>query len=197
MVMLEWADTDPQEAAITDTKVLLLVGGLIFLAGFVVGQSADIGSTASSWSGLLMIGGAVLLFVGWRQLRAESSGSAGASSQSRKSHAQLMAMSPVGFERFVAESFRRRGWTASLTKGSGDEGVDIILRKPGRRAVVQCKRWKGTVGQRQVRELLGSMVHASADEAFLVTTGSYSQQARSFAQGKNITLLSGTDLQRW
>jgi hypothetical protein len=47
------------------------------------------------------------------------------------------------FEVLVAEAFRRQGYTADYSLDTGpDGGVDILLKKAGRTALVQCKRWK-------------------------------------------------------
>ncbi|MEN6368235.1 MAG: restriction endonuclease [Thermotogota bacterium] len=103
------------------------------------------------------------------------------------------------FESFVAALFESEGWQSALTPRTGDMGIDINLSRPsdGRRAVVQCKKWKGSVGQREVRDLYGVLMHVHADEAHLVTTGSFSAAAASFAEGKPIRLVDGSQLLQW
>jgi restriction system protein len=105
----------------------------------------------------------------------------------------------VEFEAYVAELFRREGWRASLTSHSGDEGIDIDLVRTadGKRAVAQCKRWKGNVGQPVVRDLYGAMMHAGVDEAYLITTSGFTAAAVSFSRGKPLHLVGGSDLQAW
>ncbi len=47
------------------------------------------------------------------------------------------------FERLVGEAFRRQGYSVEETGlGGADGGIDLILRKDGRRTLVQCKQWK-------------------------------------------------------
>ena len=45
------------------------------------------------------------------------------------------------FEQLVGEAFRRDGYTVEETGlGGADGGIDLILRKNGRRVLVQCKQ---------------------------------------------------------
>ncbi|WP_242628970.1 restriction endonuclease [Xanthomonas oryzae] len=47
------------------------------------------------------------------------------------------------FEQLVADAFRRQGYSVEETgQGGPDGGIDMILRKDGRRTLVQCKQWK-------------------------------------------------------
>lgn len=112
---------------------------------------------------------------------------------------ELGSLSPEEFEAFVAALFERDGWRASLTAQSGDMGIDINLtrRSDGRRAVVQCKRYRGTVGQPVIRDLFGTMTHEGVDDGYVVTTGHFSSAAVSFSQGKSIQLIDGEGLLEW
>lgn len=107
----------------------------------------------------------------------------------------LYALSPAAFERYVAGLFRRRGYKVRVRGGSGDHGVDLELsRGDGRRAIVQCKRYRNTIGPDVVRELLGTMIHEQVQHAFLVTTADISPSAREWAQTKPMTLIDGKAL---
>jgi restriction system protein len=106
-------------------------------------------------------------------------------------------MDPIDFEKFVGQLFRRMGYKVETTAASGDEGIDLILRRGRRTAVVQCKRYGGTVGQPVVRDLYGTMIHTGADEAYLVTTGMISRAAAGWAEGKPIHLVDGHRLIEW
>jgi restriction system protein len=109
----------------------------------------------------------------------------------------LDAMTPTEFEAFIGELFRQMGYGVSITSASGDEGVDLFLEKEGRKAIVQCKRQKGSVGQPVVRDLVGTMVHNRADQGFIVTTGTFSLPAQTWAEGKPIQLVDGAGLLDW
>jgi hypothetical protein len=108
---------------------------------------------------------------------------------------QLLALSPRQFERYVALIFRQKGFRVRHRGQSGDHGVDLeILAASGRLGIVQCKRYRSTVGEKVVRDLFGTMAHEQAAHAFLVTAGNISESARAWAEGKPITLVDGTHL---
>jgi len=105
----------------------------------------------------------------------------------------LHALTPLEFEEYTAQLFRQKGYNATLRGGSGDMGVDVMLTKDdGKRAIVQCKRYRHTVGPDIVRELFGTMVHERVHHAFLVTTADISDGARKWAANKPLTLIDGT-----
>lgn len=110
---------------------------------------------------------------------------------------QIKALDPIAFERFVGSLFERMGYIVQTTAVSGDEGVDLSLRRENKTAIVQCKCYEGAVGQPIVRDLYGAMVHNRADEAYLVTTGAISLPAQQWAAGKPIHLVDGNTLVEW
>lgn len=106
--------------------------------------------------------------------------------------AELQAMPPAEFEQLVAETYRALGSRVDLVGGSGDHGVDLLVTSPqGEKTVVQCKRYRGSVGEPVVRDLLGTMQHEEAAAGALITTGEFTAQARRWAQGKPIQLYDG------
>ena len=63
-----------------------------------------------------------------------------------------------------------------MTPKSGDQGVDLVLRKNGETTVVQCKAQKARASSPIARELLGSMVAFGAQKAILACTGGFTRQ---------------------
>ena len=109
----------------------------------------------------------------------------------------LQDLSPEGFEEFVTELFRRRGYKASRVGTHGDHGVDILLRNPnGERELVQCKNWKNKwVGEKEVRDFYGALTHdEEAVRGYIVTTNYFSEPARKWASGKPIDLIDADQL---
>jgi restriction system protein len=96
----------------------------------------------------------------------------------------------------VAEAYRRQGYAVDFSLGQGaDGGVDLVLRKAGRVSLVQCKQWKVfSVGAPVIREMFGIMTAERVDEAIIVTSGRFTNDAQSFAQGKPIRLVDGPRL---
>jgi restriction system protein len=116
---------------------------------------------------------------------------------SNQSAAPLDGMSWARFEQLVGESFRRQGFSVKETGGRGaDGGVDLELRKGTELHLVQCKQWKALkVGVDVVRELYGVMAARGAAAGYVVTSGSFTDAARAFADGRNVSLIDGVKLQ--
>ena len=108
----------------------------------------------------------------------------------------VAGMSWRDFERLVGQAFRNKGFTVSETGGGGaDGGVDLVISRGRETILVQCKHWRSTkVGVRQVRELFGVMAARGATGGYVVTSGSFSSDALSFAKGRNIELIDGPGL---
>ena len=105
---------------------------------------------------------------------------------------QLFGLDPKSFEYYVAGLFRQKGYQVKVRGRSGDHGVDLELTSHnGKRAIVQCKRYRDTVGEKIVRDLFGTLLHERASRAFLVTTADISDAAIRWSQGKPITLING------
>lgn len=116
--------------------------------------------------------------------------------QGSSSASALNEMSWQEFEMLVGEAFRRKGYTVAENGGGGaDGGVDLVLRNDSEKFLVQCKQWKAyKVGVTTVRELYGVMAAEGAAGGFVVTSGVFTADAKSFAEGKNINLFGGAQL---
>ena len=100
------------------------------------------------------------------------------------------------FEKLVAEAYYRKGYAVreNFTQGP-DGGVDIWMEKDGESHIVQCKQWKARkIGVPTVREMYGVMIAEGANSVSVVTSGTYTSDARRFAEGKPIELVDGTKL---
>ncbi|MDT0618298.1 restriction endonuclease [Salinisphaera sp. P385] len=94
------------------------------------------------------------------------------------------------FERLMHAWFEREGYRVSPTNSGPDGGVDLVLRREGETFLVQCKRWRATsIGVSVVRELYGVMASRGATGGFVVGVGAFTDAARQFAAGQNITLI--------
>jgi Predicted endonuclease distantly related to archaeal Holliday junction resolvase and Mrr-like restriction enzymes len=102
------------------------------------------------------------------------------------------------FELLVGEAFRRQGYVVEETGlGGADGGIDLILRRDGRRTLVQCKQWRRSrVPVSMVREMYGLLAHHGADAVLIVALGAFTTDAQRFAGGKPIELIGGEALLR-
>ena len=112
-----------------------------------------------------------------------------------KTLAEMLALEPSEFENWVAMLFQLIGYKVRNTQEVADHGIDLLV-SDGHvpYGLVQCKRYRGTVGEPVVRDLYGTLVHENADFGWLVTTGGISRQARGWANGKPIELWDGQKL---
>ena len=110
----------------------------------------------------------------------------------------MAQMSWHEFEVLVGEYFRRQGFVAANNFEAGpDGGVDVLLKKGADRYLVQCKHWRALrVGVQPVRELYGVMAAQRVAGAYVVTSGTFTDEARKFAEGRELQLIDGQALQR-
>lgn len=97
----------------------------------------------------------------------------------------LGSIEPSAFERLTQRLLRESGFTkVEVTGRSGDGGIDGIgvlrMNLVSFHVLFQCKRWKGSVGSSEVRDFRGAMV-GRADKGLIVTTGTFSSDARKEA----------------
>lgn len=102
---------------------------------------------------------------------------------------RLSNMSALEFEEFVADLFRKKGYAVEITQGSGDHGIDLLMRKENQLIAVQCKRWNTPVGEPVVRDFLGSLMGIGAKVGYVIAASTFTSKALSFVQDKPIKLI--------
>ena len=107
---------------------------------------------------------------------------------------ELNQLSGTEFESFLAGLFRAQGYAAELTPLTGDYGADLILIKDGRRIAVQAKRYVGSVGVSAVQEALSGQAYYQCDDAWVVTTGAFTTNARELAKKSSVKLIGRSDI---
>lgn len=103
-------------------------------------------------------------------------------------------MSPIEYERFCAARLEATGWNCELTKGSGDQGVDVVARKGGTILVVQCKKYSAPVGNGAVQEVVAAKGHIKAHYAAVVSNAPFTRSAIELATSTRTLLLNHADL---
>ena len=95
----------------------------------------------------------------------------------------LRSLSPEGFERLCQRLLREAGFEeVTVTGRSGDGGIDghgvlSLNAFVSFRVLFQCKRYQGSVPPDKVRDFRGAM-QGRADKGIILTTGSFSTEAR-------------------
>lgn len=102
------------------------------------------------------------------------------------------------FESMIGEAFRGRGFRVAETSRGADGGVDLEMHRDGELHLVQCKHWKSrSVGVAVVREIYGVMTARGARSCYVVTSGSFTADAKKFAASVGVHLVDGEQLSDW
>lgn len=118
---------------------------------------------------------------------------------------RIKAAPPDQFERLVVDLLLAMGYGGSRQDAgevlgkSGDGGLDGVIKEDrlGLDAIyVQAKRWDVVVGRPVVQAFAGSLEGVRARKGVLITTSSFSAEARSYVRQieKKIVLLDGNEL---
>ena len=91
------------------------------------------------------------------------------------------AMPPNKFEQLSQRLLREAGFTKVEVRGkSGDGGIDGVgvlrVNLISFQIYFQCKRWKGSVGSKEIRDFRGAL-QGRADKGLFITTGHFTSQA--------------------
>lgn len=106
------------------------------------------------------------------------------------------ASSGGNYEREVANIVRSCGWAAQVTKGSGDQGVDVIASIGLRRAAIQCKYFAKPVGNAAIQQITSGRVHYRAQIGLVVAPNGFTESARALAKSNGVILCHHSDLKR-
>ena len=100
-----------------------------------------------------------------------------------------------GFELFIGELLRSTGYeNVEVTITSGDQGVDVIAEHNHKKIGIQCKHFKGTVGNKAVQELFAGIAFYHLDKGIVVTNSTFTQSAVELAKATSIDLWDRTKL---
>lgn len=105
------------------------------------------------------------------------------------------SMSPYEYEHYCAQLLNKSNWQTRVTQASGDQGVDIIATKNGKKIAVQCKLYGLPVGNKAVQEVFAAKQHIDADYAMVVTNSSFTKSAKELANTTGVMLLHHSELE--
>lgn len=106
----------------------------------------------------------------------------------------VATMDPIKYEEYCAEILRSGGWLVRLTPASGDQGADVIATRGVKVAVIQCKYYFGSVGNKAVQEVIAAKSYYNASIAAVVTNAPFTRSAKSLAASCNVLLLHHSEL---
>lgn len=101
------------------------------------------------------------------------------------------------FECFTADLLRKLGYErVEVTPGSGDQGVDVIAVKDGKRYAIQCKRYGQRLGNKPVQEVFAGKTIYGCSVAVVLTNNYFTEGAKEAAKATGVELWDRDTLRR-
>jgi restriction system protein len=109
---------------------------------------------------------------------------------------ELRKMHPRQFEYYICDLFRQIGYDAHVTPPTGDGGKDIMIYNKDFFAIAECKRYNITtkVTRPDIQKFHSAVIDCKAEKGYFVTTGEFTEQAKSYCLDKPIELINGEKL---
>lgn len=82
-----------------------------------------------------------------------------------------------------------------VTRGSGDQGVDVVAYKGYQKFAFQCKLQSTPVNNKAVQEVYAGAPHYECNRAIVVTNNTFTKSAKELAQSNKVTLVSGKTIE--
>jgi restriction system protein len=106
-----------------------------------------------------------------------------------------LRQNPLLFESFVAEVIgRAKGGSTWVSPPSNDYGVDFEHTTDKGLYLGQVKCYQGDLSFNSIALIHSNMVKREAIGGYVITTGSFTNNARRYAEGLNIELIDGVKL---
>ena len=106
----------------------------------------------------------------------------------------LDSMDGKRFESFLLDTLRAKDIRAEITKSSGDQGVDLIVRYRLKTIVIQYKRYSNTVGNSAIQEVYAGDTYYNADAAIVITNNKFTSSAIELAERCRVLLIDKTSI---
>lgn len=111
--------------------------------------------------------------------------------------AHIDAMEGHEFEHFIANLLRKLGYeNVEVTRGSGDQGVDVLAEKDGVRYAIQCKCYSSDLGNTPVQEVNTGKTIYHCHVGVVVTNRYFTQGAKDAAKATGTLLWDRNRLQQ-
>lgn len=108
----------------------------------------------------------------------------------------IHSLNPIDFEAHCAALLNKAGWSTTMTRGSGDQGIDILGEINGLKAVFQVKKSSSLIGNKAVQEALAGKAFAGANIAFVVSNAGFTHSAQQLANASGVKLMHYSELSK-
>ena len=110
--------------------------------------------------------------------------------KSRNTKPAEKEISGIDYEYMCADYLERNGYyDVEVTQASGDQGIDIIAWKDSIKYGIQCKYYKGSVGNKAVQEAFTGAKFYNCNKAMVMTSGEYTSSAIELANQIGVKLV--------
>ena len=93
------------------------------------------------------------------------------------------------FEYYCADILRKNNFEqVQVTRGSGDQGVDIIAYKDGLKYAIQCKNYSSHLGNTPIQEVFAGKTFYKCNVAVVMTNQTFTQGAIDLANATGVVL---------
>lgn len=93
------------------------------------------------------------------------------------------------FEQFCAQLLVKNGFSnVDVTKGSGDQGIDIIAHKDGVKFGIQCKCYSNDIGNKAVQEAYAGKTYYNCHVGVVLTNRYFTRSAIDLSNSNGILL---------
>ena len=93
------------------------------------------------------------------------------------------------FEYFCAKVLNEQGYqNVEVTRGSGDQGVDVLAEMNGIKYAIQCKRFQSHVGNKAVQEIYSGKKFYHCHVGIIMTNNYFTQSAKDAARELGVIL---------
>jgi restriction system protein len=106
----------------------------------------------------------------------------------RSGIAEIDRMDGRTFQRRLAILFRRLGYQVEHVGRRGEYGADLIVRRDGKRTVVQARRWTKNVGVKAIQEAHTAPALYSCSGSMVVTNRYFTAAASKLACTNGVVL---------
>lgn len=108
---------------------------------------------------------------------------------------EIDKMTGIQFEEFVKDLLKKCGYkNVETTKASGDEGVDIIAYKSGKKIAIQCKRYTGKISNSAIQQVYSGKTFYDCQEAYVITNSQFTENAVTLAKKLKVKLIDRNQL---
>lgn len=98
------------------------------------------------------------------------------------------------FERWVANALSAFGWEADVTVASGDQGIDVIATRGGKKLGIQCKLYSTPIGNKAIQEAHAGKAYHGVDKVAVLSNADFTSSAKALAAATGVLLLSHYDI---